>query len=773
MSPFEDRRERAWSKVCLVVLVSWCLLCKGEANQNGLNNQAQLKKIGIDDNTVKIKHKDPLFAEAKLGFGFGLSFFHLQLFLFSLAFFSWQSLLHYTMRTFWNIFFPLTIITAGTYNSLRPAMATVGTQTWAVGLMSLKALKQTTKIPKYSWYGLQLLLLAPLRLINVKSGKKKNKKAMNKLRRQSRNRLFHAEEGSAINQDDDDDEGEQYDSDDDEAASFMKTSVSEGVVTSEISLTSSVKPLSSFHSKRVVSKDAVGDKLQSRHRLRGYRRGCMLVFKRPTQQSFLTVYRTIPLRFMSRVWGRLMQIRLPKPLRKPIIYIYSTVYGCNLTEIQMEDVSSYTCLGEFFRRRLRPDVRPVDAAAPLTSPADGRIVRSGLVQDAKLEQIKGVTYSLPDFLGAISWKTLSQLTSSSNVTSPSRVSVSSSFVGTPLAIAPSTHSNEIAAKSQKSEEETTKEEEEEERKGEEEEAHGSDTVRLCMSPSSSSTSSLSSSSSSSSMVLTLPPSASVATAAFPVDFDVEYQRQLCVNDPQTHKLHHLVVYLAPGDYHRFHSPADWTVTFRRHFPGDLFSVAPLISRWISGLFNYNERVLYAGFWDHGFFSMTAVGATGVGSIRAHLDPSLSTNEYKWNPRKENHKDLDFTKASPGGIRVSKGEEFGEFNLGSTIVLVFEAPNDFRFQFDDADKVQVGQGVGAIAQSVHIGQGVGAIAQSVRDSEDVKQSVSRMGGRVEFAVDDDDADDADDDLTAESATSDGEFMEDAKERKREEEAREKE
>ena len=117
-------------------------------------------------------------------------------------------------------------------------------------------------------------------------------------------------------------------------------------------------------------------------------------------------------------------------------------------------------------------------------------------------------------------------------------------------------------------------------------------------------------------------------------------------------------------------------------------------------------------------------------------------------------------ASPGGIRVSKGEEFGEFNLGSTIVLVFEAPNDFRFQFDDADKVQVGQGVGSIAQSV-------------RDSEDVKRSVSRMGGRVEFAVDDDDADDADDDLTAESATSDGEFMEDAKERKREEEAREKE
>merc|ERR1712142_1137666 len=55
--------------------------------------------------------------------------------------------------------------------------------------------------------------------------------------------------------------------------------------------------------------------------------------------------------------------------------------------------------------------------APLTSPADGKIVRSGLVQNAKLEQIKGVTYSLSDFLGGICWKTKSQLTPSAEETS--------------------------------------------------------------------------------------------------------------------------------------------------------------------------------------------------------------------------------------------------------------------------------------------------------------------------------------------------------------------
>jgi len=48
-------------------------------------------------------------------------------------------------------------------------------------------------------------------------------------------------------------------------------------------------------------------------------------------------------------------------------------------------------------------------------------------------------------------------------------------------------------------------------------------------------------------------------------------------------------------------------------------VNPGVVRWLQGLFNFNERVVYFGKWKHGFMSVTAVGATLVGSINVHFD----------------------------------------------------------------------------------------------------------------------------------------------------------
>jgi len=48
--------------------------------------------------------------------------------------------------------------------------------------------------------------------------------------------------------------------------------------------------------------------------------------------------------------------------------------------------------------------------------------------------------------------------------------------------------------------------------------------------------------------------------------NVDYVEQIKSRIKDT-QLYQAVIYLSPGDYHRFHSPTEWTVTFRRYFPG--------------------------------------------------------------------------------------------------------------------------------------------------------------------------------------------------------------
>uniref|UniRef100_A0A915J6L2 Phosphatidylserine decarboxylase proenzyme, mitochondrial n=1 Tax=Romanomermis culicivorax TaxID=13658 RepID=A0A915J6L2_ROMCU len=153
------------------------------------------------------------------------------------------------------------------------------------------------------------------------------------------------------------------------------------------------------------------------------------------------------------------------------------------------------------------------------------------------------------------------------------------------------------------------------------------------------------------------------------------------------KRFYCVIYLAPGDYHGFHSPADWTVDFRRHFSGHLLGVSEKVTKRVANLFCINERVLLGGRWRHGFFTMTAVGATNVGNISLNFENALTTNIPG---RRFSHvDDLTYSQA----IEKQRGEKVGEFRLGSSIVLFFEAPQNFQFNVRSGQKVKYGQALG--------------------------------------------------------------------------------
>ena len=46
-----------------------------------------------------------------------------------------------------------------------------------------------------------------------------------------------------------------------------------------------------------------------------------------------------------------------------------------------------------------------------------------------------------------------------------------------------------------------------------------------------------------------------------------------------------------------------------------------------------------------------------------------------------------------GVSLKKGQLMGDFNFGSTIVLIFEAPANFEFRVDPGCKVKYGQPFG--------------------------------------------------------------------------------
>lgn len=163
-------------------------------------------------------------------------------------------------------------------------------------------------------------------------------------------------------------------------------------------------------------------------------------------------------------------------------------------------------------------------------------------------------------------------------------------------------------------------------------------------------------------------------------------------------LYYIVVYLAPGDYHRFHSPASWVVEKRRHFAGELYSVSPYLQKSLPGLFTLNERVVLLGRWRWGFFSFTPVGATNVGSIKVKFDRELRTNSLTTDTAADRAAEQAAERGEPysgfaeatygeaskilGGHALRKGEEMGGFQLGSSIVLVFEAPEGRRTSLDE-------------------------------------------------------------------------------------------
>jgi phosphatidylserine decarboxylase len=104
---------------------------------------------------------------------------------------------------------------------------------------------------------------------------------------------------------------------------------------------------------------------------------------------------------LSRVAGRLSDLRLPPPVLRPLLRLYVRAFGVDVAEAA-EPLGSFPSFNAFFTRRLREGARPV-ATGPgvVVSPSDSRLSAIGpLSADGRLEQVKGSTYSVEALLGS-------------------------------------------------------------------------------------------------------------------------------------------------------------------------------------------------------------------------------------------------------------------------------------------------------------------------------------------------------------------------------------
>ena len=176
----------------------------------------------------------------------------------------------------------------------------------------------------------------------------------------------------------------------------------------------------------------------------------------------------------------------------------------------------------------------------------------------------------------------------------------------------------------------------------------------------------------------------------------EYTVQdLLANDPVCSQLaegYFSTIYLSPRDYHRIHMPLGGHLQRMIHVPGRLFSVAPYTVRQVPGLFARNERVISVFQTDSGPLVMVLVGAMLVSSTETVWAGEVTPTKNK-NVTVKDYPDKN--------ISLSKGEEMGRFNMGSTVILLMP-PNAIGSLngLGAGDVVKVGQRLADLAKPLN-------------------------------------------------------------------------
>jgi len=105
--------------------------------------------------------------------------------------------------------------------------------------------------------------------------------------------------------------------------------------------------------------------------------------------------RYVPKNYLSRLMGRLLHAPLPRPLSRRLVKWFADIYQIDV-DAAGKELHHYSSVGHFFVRDLREGLRPIES--DFVSPVDGVLRNFGVIENGRLEQIKGKTYTVERFL---------------------------------------------------------------------------------------------------------------------------------------------------------------------------------------------------------------------------------------------------------------------------------------------------------------------------------------------------------------------------------------
>jgi len=145
------------------------------------------------------------------------------------------------------------------------------------------------------------------------------------------------------------------------------------------------------------------------------------------------------------------------------------------------------------------------------------------------------------------------------------------------------------------------------------------------------------------------------------------------------------LYLSPKDYHRYHTPDRLTIKSLTHIPGKLYPVNFPLLRNKKDLFIENERVIVeCRDKKDRTFVMVLVGALNVGKMIVTFESNIKTNSDIREPQHYSYEN----------VTLEKGELFGWFEMGSTILL-FSQKGSFTSNVAINQKVKFSEPIGTI------------------------------------------------------------------------------